>query len=357
MSELPENPLVPQADQPTDISAFGTALQALPASNRLDDKARRDLDLAEGMHPAAEARSNSQTGKTTYEIARIIFLLLVLILSLYWFFPKNRFFAAKLQNAKSGLEVETLSDAKVRKLGGREKLAPEQKALYEVSGMREQGEMYEAKKRCEQDLQKLQRTAAEYKKWLPLWKVYLSLLEQLQEFEELKKVCHGLQETLPDFVESKYYLCKLQLKEIAVTVKVNKKQRAALLSELDTWQRNCEIAKTTLSQVNKDKACNDLFEQFTLQLAEIFRQKWRLHNYSWSNSNRELAFAMLQEMPQDSREACELRLQLLYDCKNAWRWRWWLWGAENRLVDKQTINLETLQKWIKQEEERLASKA
>lgn len=338
-SNLPVEIQLPGDNFP--VPGSQNVLQTLPNTQSLTRESCRDLDLEEGIHPAAIDNFNLDKKKSGYQLLQLLGAVAAFLACLYLFFPWQRIIPKAPQRLSNLLPEEVTPDS----------LNPYATSIYEIQKLYNEGELHTAKSKCEELI-------IDWENWpdqnlaTNLWLYYLLMLNNLQEYHSLLQASQQIKQKKPDFKEATLYEHKANLVLLPIKNKYDKKDQAKNLPVLDIARRDCQIAIEALL-INTSANNQKLTHQFQLLLADIYHWKWRLNNFNWNDEDRELAFACLRQLPENSCEAIEKHRALLIDCDKHWR-KFWQWQPSIREIDAQKMSRKELIQAIKYDTNRLA---
>lgn len=349
MNDDAENAITRRASQNTALSpSYGPYLQTLPATRSLPKSAIADIDADEGIHPTAAERVSADPRKSLYELMSLAGAAGLFVIVLLIAFPWKHFLKPSAHEIAIGPQTQTISDEDVRQLGGIEKLTPVQLAVHEISGLRGEGRLNAARDKSADYINKI-RNPNEHATWMPVWRHYLEVLDRLKQTDTLVAQCDRLKKVVPDSPEAVYYPAKLSVQTVPRLDSYKKKERESHSAMLKDMARDCQVAEASLAERKNDPGATVMLNGFRLLLADIFRRQWWVSEFSWDDDNRERAFEYLRKLPDDSKQASDMRLSLLRDCEREW-FHFWRNDPKTRVIDGQSITHDNLRQMIQREE-------
>lgn len=343
--DLENNGSLQRRDEQNDLIfalEAGKTPQTLPTSRQLTKEARQTIDLDEGINPAAINKAHQNKKKSISDIMILLSAVAITVLALKLFFPWKRIIREELISLTE-LELVQLDEKDIKKLGGLNKLLPLQKTIWEVSNSYNKGELKEAKIKCEEALAKL-TDIEEKREWAPIWKNYLKILYELQDYEKLLLVCDDLKKLSPalDLKEAVLFENKVNLEQLIGKLKLKKKARQQRDQDLKKLINDCIIAKNSLNKkIEKNKADEILINEFNKLLIDAYFFNWNINKFSWETDDLKNIFKYLNELPENSVEQNEKRLNILRCCANNWKRNWY--GTKKKfIIENRTMTYQEL---------------
>ncbi|NLE55943.1 MAG: hypothetical protein GX617_13480 [Lentisphaerae bacterium] len=303
--------------------AYGPYLQTLPATRALSDDEQRAADIREGIHPTASTGVDQQGGRSLYELLALLAAVLAFVLVVALAFPWRHFIKTAPKDDALLLHSPLLTERPPEAV---------KNAMAEITVLRETGRLNGARDKCAEYLDALPTQQREHILWLPIWQQHLELLFLLRQHDDLRRQCSRLRQLVPDAVEAVYYPAKLDIDTVPRMDYYTRQDRKYYGKLLAFQLKKCAAAEAALATRKPTPAVSNALKAFRLLMADCQRRLWWLSNYSWDDDHREEAFAMLCQIPEDSRQALQLRLSLLRDCRQHWR-NWWQRNPGSRIVD------------------------
>ncbi|MGI5922459.1 MAG: hypothetical protein ACOX9E_00795 [Lentisphaeria bacterium] len=315
---------------------YGSYLQALPTTRTLSDEEQRAADIRDGIHPTASAGTEQQRGRSLYELLALLAAVLTFVLVVALAFPWRHFIKTAPKEDALLLHSPLLNERPPEAV---------KNAMAEITALRENGRLNAARDKCAEYLDALPSQQREHMLWLPVWQQQLELLFLLRQHDRLKQQCGRLRQLVPDAVEAVYYPARLDIDAVPRMDYYTRQDRNYYGKLLSFQLKKCASAEAALATRKPTPAVNNTLKAFRLLMADAMRRLWWTSNFSWEDEYREEAFAMLRQVPEDSRQALRLRLSLLRDCQQHWR-HWWQRSPGSRIVDGRPMTYANLEQEI-----------
>lgn len=342
----PSSSLVQRPMQNTALSpTYGPYLQTLPPTRRLPKDSIAEADAIEGVHPTAAERVNSDPRKSLYEILVLSASVAIFLGLLYLAFPWKYFLKPSAYDMSIGPQIVRLTDEDVQKNGGIDKLSTVQLAVYQVTQLRDKGQFIAARNKCSEYIGMIQ-SDTEHATWIPIWRNYFDLLDQLKQTDDLLEQCNRLKKLMPDSPEAVYYPAKIAIDSIPRRSSYKKDDERKYRETLTAKLKECQVAEAALLGRKDDPASQTMLDGFRLLIADAYRRQWWLSEFSWKDGSGEQAFEYIRKLPPDSKQAMKMKLSILYDCRDNWS-GFWRNDPSQRLIDARTINEDNLREEIR----------
>jgi hypothetical protein len=330
-----EQPLVPAASEPGLPMAVreGSHWLALPPSTKLDLPQRRDVDLQEGISPAAIREVYQPARRSWYELLLLMAAAGIAAIILWALFPWGRFFRPRPEKLGRDLAVTVLTPDDVAKRGGIRKLTPQERAIAEITRRLQRGDFTGVADICEDTLNEVD--PREWRDWEPIWGHYLRALYILGRDEKLQNEARWLLDKVPENLDARYYWSSLLVRDLP---------RVPGRRDREAW-RDCatraadlmEHAVKTIEEMAKfpdetrdEKAFAQRSKQFRLLLAEAHMKAWWAGGYQEDDhpdvdDHRDRALDILEGLG-NVEEALKMRRDILNDIL----YRWWFFERAQR---------------------------
>ena len=301
------------------IPIYSSQQLELPKTRKIPKSDLIKIDVEEEIHPAATKQVNDKPNKSIYEILVLCGSIIFAVILIFICFPWGRFFRPGIDKEPItiGRSVK-LTDEDVKKMGGIDELTPVEKAINEVTKLREKKIFDDAHKKCKQYMSNNVTNKIEYEKWKDIIYNDFEILYKLKKDEVLLSNCDIVFSYNNNDLHAIYYFSKINNNKIPFKNKYTKTDLKNYKPIIEKILNRCQIAENILANISQT---NTMKNAFYILIADAYRKKWALNKFDLEDKSYEKSFEYLRKLPKNNNDVLRIKFELLKKClEKGWTW-------------------------------------